>query len=186
MKRPVRTLFALVSVGGKISTGADDTFDVDSGYPRIAGLRKGLYQYYEIEQTTGLWSLNTGRTQSRLGVNEKAFTQKTGVNFVVLDNSHLTEHGVRYFCSLSREFVLVKQNTSHPGFKVKEDNLHIGVQETSKLSWALNVLYQKYGCERITVQTGGTVNGILLREKLLDYVDIVVALCLLGTVMSQL
>ena len=26
------------------------------------------------------------------------------------------------------------------------------------------------------------MNGILLREKLLDYVDIVVALCLLGTV----
>lgn len=30
------------------------------------------------------------------------------------------------------------------------------------------------------------MNGILLREKLLDYVDIVVALCLLGTVMFQL
>lgn len=66
-------LFVFVSVDGKISTGADDTFDVDNGYPCIAGLREGLYQYYEIEQTAGLWSLNTGRTQSRLGVNEKVF-----------------------------------------------------------------------------------------------------------------
>lgn len=41
MKRPVTTLFALVSVDGKISTGADDTFDVDSDYPRITGLGGG-------------------------------------------------------------------------------------------------------------------------------------------------
>ena len=37
-----------------------------------------------------------------------------------------------------------------------------------------------YGCERITVQTGGTLNGLLLREKLLDYVDMVVAPVLIG------
>lgn len=85
MKRPVTTLFALVSVDGKTSTGADDTFDVD--YTRITGLKEGLYQYYEIEQTTDLWSLNTIKTQARLGVNEKPFSQKTGVNFVALDNN---------------------------------------------------------------------------------------------------
>lgn len=76
--------------------------------------------------------------------------------------------------------MLVTQNTSHPGFNVNEDNLHIEIQETSQLSGVLNVLYQKYECERITVQTGGTVNGMLLREKLLDYVDIVVAPVLVG------
>lgn len=36
------------------------------------------------------------------------------------------------------------------------------------------------GCERLTVQSGGTVNGLFLREKLLDYVDIVVAPVLIG------
>ena len=37
-----------------------------------------------------------------------------------------------------------------------------------------------FGCERLTVQTGGTLNGLLLREKLLDHVDIVVAPLLVG------
>lgn len=33
---------------------------------------------------------------------------------------------------------------------------------------------------RITIQSGGTVNGMFLREKLFDYVDIVVAPVLIG------
>ena len=45
---------------------------------------------------------------------------------------------------------------------------------------ALIELRNKYGCERITIQSGGTVNGIFLREKLFDFVDIVVAPVLIG------
>ena len=39
-------------------------------------------------------------------------------------------------------------------------------------------LKTEYGCERITIQTGGTLNRLFLREKLLDY--IVVAPILIG------
>ena len=56
--RPVTTLFMLMSVDGKISTGAADELDVDRDFPKITGLREGLHQYYEIEQTTDLWSFN--------------------------------------------------------------------------------------------------------------------------------
>ena len=59
MERPITTLFMLMSVDGKISTGANDSLDVDQDYPEIEGLKEGLHQYYEIEQTTDLWSLNT-------------------------------------------------------------------------------------------------------------------------------
>ena len=45
---------------------------------------------------------------------------------------------------------------------------------------ALARLKSEYGCERITIQTGGTLNGLFLREKLFDYVDIVVAPVLIG------
>ena len=38
----------------------------------------------------------------------------------------------------------------------------------------------KFGCLRLTVQSGGTLNGLFLREKLLDYVDLVVAPALVG------
>ena len=61
MERPMTTLFMLMSVDGKISTGATDDFDVDRDFPQLAGVREGLHQYYEIEQTTDLWSLNSGR-----------------------------------------------------------------------------------------------------------------------------
>ena len=57
--KPITTLFMLMSVDGKISTGAVDELDVDRDFPRINGVKEGLYQYYEIEKTTDLWSLNS-------------------------------------------------------------------------------------------------------------------------------
>ena len=91
----------LMSVDGKISTGSSDELDVDKDYPTITGVSEGLHQYYEIEQSTDLWSFNTGRVQAKMGVNEKPLPSKTPVSFVLLDNHHLTENGVRYFCTRS-------------------------------------------------------------------------------------
>ena len=108
------TLFMLMSVDGKISTGSTDELDVDRDFPKIPGVREGLHQYYEIEQTTGLWSFDRGRVQAKMGVNEKELPDKTPVSFVLLDNHHLTEHGVRYFCALSRQAVVITSNASHP------------------------------------------------------------------------
>lgn len=180
MNRPIITLFMLMSVDGKISTGSTDEMDVDKDFPKINGLKEGLHQYYEIEQTTDLWSFNTGRVQAKIGVNQKEMPEKTSVSFVVLDNHNLTEHGIRYFCALSKEFVLITSNKSHPAFCVKEKNLHIIYQEQLSLCEALAYLKTDYGCERLTVQSGGTVNGLFLREKLFDYIDIVVAPVLIG------
>lgn len=180
MNRPVTTLFMLMSVDGKISTGATDELDVDKDFPKIDGVREGLHQYYEIEQTTELWSLNTGRVQEKMGVNQKALPNKTPVSFAILDNHHLTERGVRYFCALSKQFVLITSNKEHPAFKVDEDNLRILFQKHTDLSNALGRLKMECGCERLTVQCGGTVNSLLLRKKLLDYVDVVVAPVLIG------
>lgn len=180
MDRPITTLFMLMSVDGKISTGSTDELDVDRDFPNIPGVREGLHQYYEIEQTTDLWSFNTGRVQAKMGVNEKEMPAKTPVSFVLLDNHHLTERGVRYFCGLSKQAVVITSNASHPAFRVDADNLHIIYQEQSSLGNALERLKKECGCERLTVQSGGTVNSLFLRKKLLDYVDIVVAPVLIG------
>ena len=115
MDRPITTLFMLMSLDGKISPGASDDLDVDKDFPKIDGLKEGLPQYYEIEQTTDLWSFNTGRVQEKLSLKD-----------------------------------------------------------------ALCELKSSYGCERLTIQSGGTVNGLFLREKLFDYVDVVVAPVLVG------
>jgi len=180
MDRPITTLYMLMSVDGKISTGATDELDVDKDFPNISGVREGLHQYYEIEQTTDLWSLNSGRVQAKIGVNTKPLPNKTPVSFVVIDNKHLQEHGVRYFCALSKEFVLITTNERHPAFQVKESNLRIILQNELSLKNALAILKSDFGCERLTIQSGGTLNGLFLREKLFDYVDIVVAPVLVG------
>lgn len=180
MERPITTLFMLMSVDGKITTGMTDDLDFDKDLPQIPGVCEGLQQYYDIEQTTDLWSLNSGRVQAKMGVNEKEAPAKTQVSFVMIDNHHLTEKGVRYFCARSREFVLVTSNQEHPAFCVKEPNLRILYQKKLDLRDMLCQLKGKYGCDRITVQTGGTLNGMFLREKLLDYVDIVMAPLLVG------
>ena len=180
MDRPVTTLYMLMSVDGKISTGATDNMDVDKDLPKIEGVREGIHQYYEIEQTTDLWSFNTGRVQAKMGVNEKPMPGKTPVSFVILDNKHLTEHGVQYFCELSKEFVLVTTNPEHPAFGIKADNLHIILQQKLLLADMLKVLKSDFGCERITIQSGGTLNSMFLREKLFDYIDVVMAPVLIG------
>lgn len=169
-----------MSVDGKISTGSTDNMDVDKDLPKIKGVSEGLHQYYEIEQTTDLWSFNTGRVQAKMGVNDRPFPVKTPVSFVILDSHHLTEHGVRYFCEFSKEFVLVTTNPGHPAFGVEADNLHIILQQELSLKEMLETLKTDFGCERITIQSGGTLNSMFLREKLFDYVDIVVAPVLIG------
>lgn len=171
MDRPITTLFMLMSLDGKISPGASDALDVDKDFPKIDGLKEGLPQYYEIEQTTDLWSFNTGRVQEKMGVNQKPYPDKTPVSFVLLDNNHLTEHGVTYFCKKSQVFVLITSNKDHPAYNI---------QEKLSLKDALHELKSSYGCNKLTIQSGGTVNGLFLRAKLFDYIDVVVAPVLIG------
>lgn len=180
MDRPVTTLFMLMSVDGKISTGASDNLDVDKDFPKITGVKEGLHQYYGIEQTTDLWALNSGKVQAKIGINTAPVPDRTPVSFVIIDNKHLKEHGVRYLCALSKQFVLVTSNKKHPAFEMEEDNLHVIYQDKLILEDVLVTLKSEYNCSRITIQTGGTLNGLFLREKLIDYVDLVVAPVLIG------
>ena len=99
---------------------------------------------------------------------------------MIIDNHHLNENGIEYFCALSTRFVLITSNAKHPAFNIEKDNFHIILQKELSLRSALMRLKSEHGCERITIQTGGTLNGLFLREKLFDYVDIVVAPVLIG------
>ena len=100
MNRPITTLFMLESLDGKISSGASDDFDVDKDFPKINGVKEGLHQYYELEQKTDWFSLNTGRVMAKIGVNDKKeYHEKVDVIFVIIDNKpHLNENGIDYLC----------------------------------------------------------------------------------------
>ncbi|MGY3750754.1 dihydrofolate reductase family protein [Vagococcus acidifermentans] len=180
MSKPITTLFLLTSVDGKITSGSSDELDFDKDFPTIEGVKEGLQQYYDIEKTTDLWSLCSGRVQAKLGVNSAPFPEKGVVSFVLIDNYHLTKHGIQYFSKLSKNFVLITKNKNHPAFTVEENNLNIILQEKLNLTEALSILKEEFKCERLTIQTGGTLNALLLREDLIDYVDIVVAPILVG------
>lgn len=174
----------LMSVDGKISTGFIDERDVDKDFPKIEGIKNGLKQYYEIEQTTDLFSVNSGKVMAKLGVNiEKENIKKSPMSFIVIDNKpHLTDVGVNYFTKLSKTFYLVTSNKNHPVFQYKDtENVKIIYYE-NKIDFVdlFSQLKCKYNIEEMTIQTWGTLNSIFLREKLIDKISIVVAPALIG------
>ena len=178
-ERPVTTLFMLMSLDGKISTGVGDVRDFDLDLPKIKGVREELHQYYEAEQETDLWSLNSGKTLAKIGINNEQNIKKTSVNFVVIDNENLTETGVKNLCDKSDKFVLFTTNHRHPAVNVEASNKTIFYHNDLDLDRMFEQLYNM-GCENLTVQTGGTLNGLLLRNKLIDYVDIFIAPIIVG------
>lgn len=93
MNRSITTLFMLESLDGKISSGDSDNLDADKDWCRINGVKEGLQQYYDIEQTTDLFSINTGRVMAKIGLNEKKEEpKKTPCSFIIIDNKpHLNE-----------------------------------------------------------------------------------------------
>ena len=182
--RPITTLFMLESLDGKISSGSSDSLDADKDWCRIDGVKEGLHQYYEIEQTTDLYSLNTGRVMAKIGINERYdIPNKSPVSFIIIDNKpHLNELGIEYLCKLVKTLYLVTTNKNHIAYKLcdKYDNLMILDYDMLDLNLLLEDLYDKYNIDYLTIQSGGNLNGLFLREDLIDYVNIVIAPLLVG------
>ena len=185
MERPVTTLFMLESLDGKINSGNSDALDVDRDWKQIDGLKEGLQQYYDLEAETDVFSLNTGRVMAKIGVNERENPPEKMdvITFVIIDNApHLNEKGVDYLCRWVGRLILVTTNHEHPAFAMREnnDNLEILQYEKLDLSQVLHDVREKYGAERLTIQSGGNLNGQFLRDDLIDYVNVVVAPVLVG------
>ena len=185
MNRPITTLFMLESLDGKISSGSTDNLDADKDFCRIDGVKEGLHQYYELEQDTDIFSLNTGRVMAKIGVNDrKEYHDKISVvTFVIIDNKpHLNENGIDYLCHWVGKLLLVTTNKNHIAYSLKNkyDNLEILYYDTLDLEKLLEDLYSKYNAQHLTVQSGGTLNGMFVRNKLIDYVNIVIAPIIVG------
>ena len=174
-----------MSVDGKISTGDTDEMDVDQDYKNIPGIKEGLGQYYDLEQETDLFSLNTGRVFAKIGVNEKSDEpRKSPVSFIVIDNQpHLTENGVSYLAKKSQKLFVVSTNPNHPAHAAKKNfpNIEI-ISYNNKVDFGdlMRKLNQDHGVEKLTIQSGGTLNTTLVREGLVDRILLVVAPTLIG------
>lgn len=181
---PITTLFLLESLDGKITSGNNDTLDADRDWCKIKGVKEGLHQYYEIEKTTDFYSLNTGRVMEKIGVNtRREVPNKLDCRFVIIDSQpHLNEKGIEYLCKWTDMLLLVTTNKEHPAFKMKEKlkNLEILFYDNLDLKRLLHDLKNHYAVEKLTIQSGGTLNGLFLRENLIDYVNVVIAPLLVG------
>ncbi len=162
IQRPVNTLFMLMSLDGKINSGNTDELDVDRDWSKIEGVKEGLHQYYEIEQTTDWYSLNTGRVMAKIGVNNRIEKPiKIDCRFIIIDNKpHLTEQGIEYLCNWVDTLLLVTNNKNHPAYNLidKYENLEILYYKEIYLTELMMDLKVKYEVEKITIQSGGTLN----------------------------
>ena len=187
--RPITTLFLIQSLDGKITTGDVDERDTDTDFELIKGVKDPLRQYYEIEKRTDIFSLNSGRVMKKIGVNTRTKEpSKAPVNFIVIDSKpHLTAKGVEYMTKWGKFLYLVTTNKNHPAFKLK-DKLPIEIIYYKKevdLPDLLRTMKRQYKAKRITIQTGGTLNTLWVRQGLIDNVSIVIAPCLIGGTSTQ-
>jgi len=187
--RPKTTLFLLMSVDGKISSGESSTLDSDWDWKRLHGVKEGLPQYYQIEQTTDLHSLITGKVLSKLGANERKIPSErpessSFLNLIVVDRKPwLTAHGVKSIAHGVKNLYFVTNNPAHPAHNLQKEIDHLTVisyQKEIAFSDLLQKMKKKCGVERITIQSGGTLNAELVREGLVDHLLIVVAPLLVG------
>jgi len=175
----------LSSVDGKISTGDTDVMDVDKDLPTIKSISEGLKQYYDLEMSTDLFSLNSGRVFEKIGFNDKKdVPKKLPVTFVVIDNKpHLDKNGITYLSQRAKNVIIVTTNKLHPAFELKNGlgNIHITYYEnTINFEDLFTKLKTEYGADRLTIQSGGTLNAEFIRKGLVDHISLVVAPALIG------
>lgn len=187
---PKTTLFLIQSLDGKISTGDVDSLDVDKDFKRIIGIKEGLQQYYDLEKKTDRVSLNSGRVMAKVGINQRKWNkERDDISFVVVDNKpHLDRDGTEYFTKRSKIFFLITTNRNHPAFdlKSKYPTTHILFYENEiDFIDVFRRFKEEFGINRITIQTGGTLNAQFLRLGLIDRVSIVIAPALIGGSSTQ-
>ena len=180
------TLFLLMSVDGKITSGESDDLDSDRDWRRIRGVKEGLRQYYQLEESIAINSLNTGRVMAKIGVNSRTQVPEKDdrLTFFIVDRKpHLNENGVRHLAQRVGKLYIVTNNPLHPVFSMRSTHANIEVifyPEDVDLADFLIKIKQQYGIGHLTIESGGTLNSAFIRQGLIDHVVIVVAPLLVG------
>ena len=182
--RPETTLFLLQSVDGKISTGDVDERDQEIDFPKIKGIKDGYYQYYDFLLKTDRHALISGKVLAKIGVNlrDKGNNYKD-VNLIVIDSRpNLTKNGVRYLLNSFKSLYLVTNNKNHSVFKFKKEGALKIIYYPNSIDFKdlFIKLKQEYGIEKLSIQSGGTLNALFLKQKLIDHVSLLIAPCLIG------
>ena len=185
LNRAETTLCLVISLDGKITTGSTDNLDSDKDWKRIVGVKEGFAQYYEIEQSLGPNFLNSGRVLEKVGFNErKPMPLKEQLRFVIIDRKpHLNKNGITYLSNWLEKLFIVTNNPKHPAIELRKEYNNIEViyyKNGIDLVDLLVRLKRDYGIDRITIETGGTLNAEFFRNGLVDHIKIVVAPLIVG------
>jgi 2,5-diamino-6-(ribosylamino)-4(3H)-pyrimidinone 5'-phosphate reductase len=185
LERAETTLCLVISLDGKITTGSTDNLDSDLDWKRIVGVKEGFSQYCKVEQSLGPNYLNSGRVLEKVGFNNrKEVPQKEPLRFVVVDRKpHLNKNGISYLCNWLEKLFIVTNNPKHPAFELKSrcENLEI-INYENEIDFAdlLVKLKTSHKIDKITIESGGTLNSVFFRNGLVDHVRIVVAPLIVG------
>ena len=183
--RTETTLCLVISLDGKITTGSTDNLDSDLDWKRIVGVKEGFAQYYGIEQSLGPNYLNSGRVLEKVGFNnKKEAPHKEPLRFVVIDRKpHLNENGINYLCNWLERLFIVTNNLEHPAFELRSKHKNLEtIYHENEIDCAdlLVELKKNHNIEKITVESGGTLNSVFFRNGLIDHMKIVVAPLIVG------
>jgi 2,5-diamino-6-(ribosylamino)-4(3H)-pyrimidinone 5'-phosphate reductase len=188
-KKPDRvetTLFLVMSLDGKITSGKTDSLDSDKDWKRIMGVKEGFHQYYDHEIRIAKNSLNSGRVMEKIGINERNWEPHKDENltFVIIDRKpHLNINGLGFLLKWVGRLILVTNNSDHPGFTLKSENQNLEMiyyQNEINFEDLFINLKHLYGIKELTIQSGGTLNTILVRKGLIDHVCVFIAPLLIG------
>ena len=118
----------------------------------------------------------------KMGWNEsKTSIKKIPVDFIIVDNKpHLTERGLRNLCKRVKKLYIVTSNSNHPAIKMQIENLEVIYYDDKVDFTDLFIRLKTVGIERVTIQSGGTMNTELVRACLIDELSLVVAPILVG------
>ncbi|MFX1386435.1 MAG: dihydrofolate reductase family protein [Promethearchaeota archaeon] len=184
MNRPETTLFLMQSLDGKISTGNIDERDQEIDFPKIKGIKEGNYQYYDFLLKTDRHALISGKVLAKIGVNSRERVDNfKDVNLIIIDRKpHLTNKGINYLINSFKSIYIVTNNKSHPAFEFsKEKGLIIIYYPTIvDLKNLFEKLKQDHKIEKISIQSGGTLNALFLKHKIIDHISLIIAPCLIG------
>ena len=119
---------------------------------------------------------------TKIGMNKKIQNiNKLPVSFIILDNKpHLTKLGINNLIRKTKKLYLITNNKNHPAFKIKEENMKIIYFKKIDFRKLFIKLKKEYKINKITIQSGGTVNSDLIREGLIDMVSLVISPVLIG------
>lgn len=184
-ERAETTLCLVISLDGKITTGSTDNLDSELDWRRVVGVKEGFAQYHEIEYSLGPNYLNSGRVLEKVGFNDKTgVPKKEPLKFVVIDRKpHLNRNSVTYLSNWLEKLFIVTDNPNHPAFELRNVRQNIeAIYYENEIDFTdlLVRLRREHGIEKITIESGGSLNALFFRNGVVDHLKIVVAPLIVG------